>query len=116
MLNQLGERLPKIITPESGNDTLIHGLDKRYGVGRQEHYINVLINIRKAWGVSRSIIQEKENFKGHLHSLTVSLQFMMEFTGKIRFKQACCNPSFLIKPPYNRRTLLKITLECSRVF
>jgi hypothetical protein len=41
---------------------------------------------------------------------------MMEFTGKIRFKQACCNPSFLIEPPYNMQTLLRITLECSRVF
>jgi hypothetical protein len=75
ILNQLGECLPKIITLESGNDTLIHRLDKRCGVGRQEHYMNVLISIRKVWEVSRSIIQE-EIFKGHLHSLTVSLKFM----------------------------------------
>jgi hypothetical protein len=77
--------------------------------------MNVLISIRKAWGVSWSIVQEEENFKGYLHSLTLSLQFLMEFTG-IRFKQACCNPSFLIRSPYNRQTLLWITLECSRVF
>jgi hypothetical protein len=90
-------------------------LDKRCGAGKQEHYINVLINIRKEWGVSMSIIQEEENFKEHLHFFTVSLQSIMDFAGNIRLKQAFCNPSFLIRPPYNSQTLLRITLECSQV-
>jgi hypothetical protein len=115
-LNKLSELLSKIITLECGNGTLIHRFGKRCGAGRQEHHMNDLIDIRKAWGLSRSIVQEEENFEGHLPSLTVSLQFMMKFSGKKRFKQAYCNPSFLIRPPYNRQTLLRITLECSKVF
>jgi hypothetical protein len=55
ILNQLGEHLLKIITPESDSDTLIHRSDKRC-VGRQEHDLNVLVNIRNAWDVSRSNI------------------------------------------------------------
>lgn len=89
ILDQLGECFPKIIILKSGNDTLIHR--------------------------SRSIIQE-ENFKVQLDSLTVSLQFMMDFTVKIRFRQASRIPGFLIRPPYNRETLLRLTLVCWSLF
>jgi hypothetical protein len=37
----------KIISFESGSDTLIRSLDKRCGVGRQEHYTNVFISIER---------------------------------------------------------------------
>jgi hypothetical protein len=39
-----------MVTSEGGSDPVIHSLDKRHVVGRQEHYVKVLINIRMAWG------------------------------------------------------------------
>jgi hypothetical protein len=60
VLNQLGKCLLKTKTLKSGNNTLIHWLNKKYGVWRQDHYITVLINIRNMSGVFRSIIQEDE--------------------------------------------------------
>jgi hypothetical protein len=39
-------------------------LDKRCGVGRQEHYMNVLINIRKAWGCPRALSMRRRILKG----------------------------------------------------
>jgi hypothetical protein len=50
ILNQRSEHLSKIITLESGSATLIRMLDKRCGAGRQEHCMNILINIRRALG------------------------------------------------------------------
>jgi hypothetical protein len=81
---------------EYRDKNLIYRIDKRDGFGRQELYFDILINIRKLWGVSMGNIQEEKNCKGHLNPLTVSLQFTMELTGKIRFNQVCCNPYLLI--------------------
>jgi hypothetical protein len=101
---------------ECRDENLIYRIDKRDGFGRQGHYSDIVINIRNLSGVSMGNIQEEKNSKGHLNSLTASLQFMMEPTGKICFNQVRCNPCLLIRPPRSRKIPSGITLEGSVVF
>jgi hypothetical protein len=101
---------------ERRDGNLIHRIDERGAFGRKDHYFDILTNIRRLRGVPIGNTQDKKNSKGHLNSLTVSLQFTMQLTGKICFDQICCNISLLLRPPHSMQILFGISLEGSRVF
>jgi len=68
-----GGRVVGSILGEDGNDTLIHGLQERGGVGWQVYNGDIRIKIIEVLRVARSIVQNKKNFTKNSLILTVLL-------------------------------------------
>ena len=63
---------------EHPDDTLVHRLQERRGVGREVHEVDVLVEVQQCLGVGRGIIEEHQDLAGEARSPAILLKLILE--------------------------------------
>ena len=94
---------------------LIHRLQQRRGVRRQEDELDALMQALQHVGVDEGIIQDHQDMEGEALRCATLLQLMHQGTLAVRLKNVICHPTSGTGVPMGRQAGLIIPLECTRV-
>ena len=109
-------RLLKVMCLEHPDDALIHQLQRRCGVRRQNDELDVTMQVLQHVGVGGSVFENHQATEGEALRHAILLQLMHQVSPAARLENVSRHPTSGIGVLIDRQDGLFIARECTRVF
>ena len=104
----------KVMCFEHLDHALIHRLQQRRGVRRQEDKLDVAMQVLQHVGVGRSVIQDHNDAEGEALRRAILLQLVYQLYLAVLLKNVTCHPTTGIGEPVDRQAALIVLFDCMK--